>query len=182
MFVRPLNEATIPYLVTGGIASIVYGEPRFTRDIDLVLALQPEDASVLAGLWSAADYYVPPVEVIAEEARRTEHGHFNVLHHETGLRADCYLAGRDPLQAWALERPQVEQVGPDPVRLAPIEYVVLQKLRYFRIGGSERHLRDVAAMIRVSGAAIDPALLGPWLERLGLEEPWRSAQAWREPE
>ena len=34
LFVRPLNECGISYLVTGGVASIVYGEPRFTRDID----------------------------------------------------------------------------------------------------------------------------------------------------
>jgi hypothetical protein len=37
LFVRPLNQLRIPYLVTAGIASVVYGEPRLTRDIDLVI-------------------------------------------------------------------------------------------------------------------------------------------------
>jgi hypothetical protein len=40
LFVRPLNQLGIPYMVTGGVASVIYGEPRFTRDIDLVIDLQ----------------------------------------------------------------------------------------------------------------------------------------------
>lgn len=40
LFVRPLNRLRIPYLVTGGVASVVYGEPRLTRDIDLVIQLR----------------------------------------------------------------------------------------------------------------------------------------------
>jgi hypothetical protein len=31
LFVRPLDAVGIPYTVTGGVASVVYGEPRFTR-------------------------------------------------------------------------------------------------------------------------------------------------------
>ena len=36
-FARPLNQLRIPYMVTGGVASVVYGEPRITRDIALML-------------------------------------------------------------------------------------------------------------------------------------------------
>ena len=34
LFVRPLLRLRIPNLITGGVASGIYGEPRFTRDID----------------------------------------------------------------------------------------------------------------------------------------------------
>jgi hypothetical protein len=44
LFVRPLNQLRIPYLITGAVASVIYGEPRFTRDIDLVVGLQARDA------------------------------------------------------------------------------------------------------------------------------------------
>lgn len=180
LFVRPLNEARIPYLVTGGVAAIVYGEPRLTRDIDLVLALSPVHAATIPTLWFEGEFYVPPAEVVVEEAARATGGHFNVVHHETGLRADCYLAGADPLQAWALERPVIQPVGPDAVRLAPIEYVILQKLRYFQLGGSDRHLRDVAAMLRISGDQIDRPAFDEWLDRLGLEPAWQRAAGWRD--
>ena len=101
LFVRPLNQLRIPYLVTGGVASVVYGEPRFTRDIDLVIALDPRDAPRFAGAWPAADFYVPPVETIAEEAGRETAWHFNVIHQHTTMRADIYLPGNDPLNAWS---------------------------------------------------------------------------------
>jgi hypothetical protein len=39
LFVRPLNQLRIPYMVTGGVASVIYGEPRFTREINLVIEL-----------------------------------------------------------------------------------------------------------------------------------------------
>ena len=32
-----LEALDIPYLVTGSMATIAYGEPRFTRDIDVVV-------------------------------------------------------------------------------------------------------------------------------------------------
>ena len=38
--VEVLEHLQIPYLVTGVIASIAYGEPRLTNDIDVVVALR----------------------------------------------------------------------------------------------------------------------------------------------
>ncbi len=104
LFVVPLNALDIPYMVTGAVAAVVYGEPRFTHDLDLVLGLSPADADRFAAAFPSDVFYVPPREVIEEEASRTGHGHFNLIHHETGLKADCYLAAGDPLHTWALER------------------------------------------------------------------------------
>jgi hypothetical protein len=181
LFVRPLNELRIPYMVTGGVASVVYGEPRLTRDIDLVIELEPQDAVRFAGLWPPADFYVPPVEVIRDESRRSSHGHFNVIHHRTALRADVYLPGNDPLGTWALARTVNRRVGDDDVVMAPIEYVVLSKLRYFQLGRSDRHLRDVHQMLRVSGDFVDRPELDRWVAQLGLEREWTRARDYREP-
>jgi len=64
------------------------------------------------------------------------------------------------------------------VWVAPIEYVILMKLVYFRDGGSERHLRDISAMLRISGEAIDQAALESWLERLSLRSEWTRARTY----
>ncbi len=37
LFVRPLHESGLRYMVSGSLASIYYGEPRLTMDVDLVL-------------------------------------------------------------------------------------------------------------------------------------------------
>lgn len=162
-------------MVTGGLAAIIYGEPRLTNDVDLVVQLAPADADRLAAAFPSDQYYVPPVETIREEAGRPSHGHFNVLDLETSLRADVYCLGDDALGAWAMARRRAVPVGDGTVWLAPLEYVILLKLRYYRDGGSERHLRDVAAMRRISGDLIDQPVLDGWIARLGLEPEWRKA-------
>jgi hypothetical protein len=179
LFVRPLNQLELPYLITGGVASIVYGEPRFTRDIDLVLQLGQANIVQFVSAWPPDRYYVPPIDVIQAESARTEYGHFNISHQESALRADIYLVGNDPLMMWAMERPHLETVGSDIVRLAPIEYVIVQKLRYFRDSGSDRHLADVGRMLRIEGDSINQSALDKWLSKFELTQEWKHAQRFR---
>lgn len=164
-------------MVTGGLAAIIYGEPRLTNDVDLVLQLTPADAERLVAVFPADRYYVPPVETMREEAGRPAHGHFNILDLETSLRADVYCLGADPLGTWAMARRRAVPVGDGAVWVAPLEYVILLKLRYYREGGSDRHLRDIAAMRRISSDLLDQPALDGWIARLGLEPEWRKALA-----
>lgn len=56
--------------------------------------------------------------------------------------------------------------------VAPPEYVILRKLEFFREGGSEKHLRDIRAMLRISGELLDARWLDGWLHQLGLLREW----------
>ena len=38
IFISPLNSGGIDYMITGSVASTLYGEPRLTSDIDLALS------------------------------------------------------------------------------------------------------------------------------------------------
>ncbi|MEP7383725.1 MAG: hypothetical protein ABI910_18710 [Gemmatimonadota bacterium] len=175
LFIAPLNRANLDYVVTGGLAAIVYGHPRLTLDVDLVIRLESDAAATFAGLWPPDDYYCPPAEVVEQERQRSAHGYFNVIHSDTAMRADVYLAGDDPLQAWALAAHVTRAVEGEQVRFAPIEYVIVYKLRYAQMGGSDRHLRDVARMIETSGAWIREETLHDWIARLDLGAPWERA-------
>jgi hypothetical protein len=174
-FVRRLNISPIRYFVTGGLATIIYGEPRFTRDIDLVLAIGPTDAKRSLGLWPPDQYYAPPEEALVVESTRATSGHFNVVHTDTGLVADCYVAGDDPLHEWAFEHIQWLNVQDLRVPVAPVEYVIVRKLSYFAQSGSTRHLEDVARIRRVQGSAIDVRSLEHWIDRLGVSDAWTRA-------
>jgi hypothetical protein len=55
--------------------------------------------------------------------------------------------------------------------------VILHKLHYYRDSGSDRHLRDVALMSRVSSDALDRGELERWVARLGLSTEWAAAEA-----
>ena len=70
LFVRPLNGADIRYMVTGSVAAIFYGEPRLTHDVDFVAFLNEADISKAGRDFPSADFYLPPLEVIAAEAQR----------------------------------------------------------------------------------------------------------------
>jgi hypothetical protein len=160
-------------MVTGAVAAIAYGEPRMTNGVDLVIRLEPGDALRLVSAFPEPAYYVPPLEVIEEERQRARHGHFNIIHHDSALRADVYLAGDDPLHGWAMERRRKETVSGDAIWFAPPEYVIVRKLEYFRDGASDRHLHDIAGILRVSEDLIDEGELGGLIAERGLEEFWR---------
>jgi hypothetical protein len=166
LFIEPLERIGIRYMITGGVAAVIYGDPRFTRDVDVVLELASADVERLAATFEGGDFYVPPVEVLREEASRG--GHFNVIHRDTALRADVYVAGSDPFHRWAFERRRRIATAPTPIWAAPIEYVIVRKLEYYRESGSDRHLRDIAMMLRVSGDQVDGRELERWAGALEL--------------
>lgn len=97
-------------MVTGGLAAVVYGHPRLTLDVDLVIRLAPHDAGPFVALWPANEFYCPPLEVIDEERGRALHGHFNMIHKDSAMRADVYLAGADAFSAWALQHRKARAV------------------------------------------------------------------------
>jgi hypothetical protein len=97
LFVEPLEAIGLSYMITGGVASVIYGDPRFTRDVDIVMELQHAEIAALGSAFDPAAFYVPPVEALENEMVRPEGGHFNVVHRETALRADIDIAGDDPL-------------------------------------------------------------------------------------
>ena len=163
-FSRPLAVLGLPWMITGGAAAIVYGEPRLTNDLDVVLAMQPADAARVATAFTAADTYVPPTEVLEIEAARRTHGHLIVIHGPTSLRADVYIAGDDPLHAWGLARRRTLRVGELDVSLAPPEYVIVRKLEYAAQGGGDRHLRDIGRMLERRLTVIDEDVITQFAE------------------
>jgi len=173
LFVRPLQQADFRYIVTDSVAAIFYGEPRLTLAVDLVVFLHDRDMARLADIFPANDFYLPPPEIIAAEARREQRGHFNIIHLATGFKADLYLTGRDELEAWAFRFLRRVQYAGVPVALAPPEYVIVRKLEYYREDGSEKHVRDVRSMLAVSGGQLDQSVLHEWIQRRGLQAEWK---------
>jgi hypothetical protein len=175
LFIRPLNQIGVRYLVSGSVAAILYGEPRLTHDVDFVIFLRPEDVSRLRAVFPPDEFYVPPPEVIHAEIAREQRGHFNVIHMDTGFKADFYPAGHDEFHAWAMQHLHQMEYRGESVAVAPPEYVIVRKLEYFREGGSEKHLRDIRSMLSISEDQIDKRILNDWVCRCGVEAQWRQA-------
>ena len=177
LFLRPLNRLATRYVVSGSVAAIMYGEPRLTNDLDIIIFLNSEASRRLPEAFPDPEFYIPPPDVIALEVAREQRGHFNIIHPATGLKVDCYTAGRDELHAWAFRKARRAEFRGEPMMLAPPEYVIIRKLEYFREGGSEKHLRDIRGILNVSGEQLDRAALDEWIGRRGLAAEWQRASA-----
>jgi len=172
LFARRLEEIGAPYMVTGATAAILYGQPRVTNDLDVVLSLNDPARAALLRVFAETEFYVPPESVIRAEQARSHRGHFNLIHHETGYKADIYLVGTDVLHAWAMPlRRRLSWGDGLEIAVAPPEYVVLRKLEYYREGRSSKHPADIRAIREITG--VDEKALAPWLERMDLTELWQ---------
>jgi hypothetical protein len=174
LFVAPLEAAGISYMITGSVASSIYGEPRNTLDIDLVVLMEAGQIQLLPQIYPDHDFYLPPADVIAIESRREAHGHFNIIHHHTGLKADIYLSRNHPFLPWALAHTRRVPTPSCEITIAPPEYVILHKLEFYRESGHQRHLRDIAGMI--GQQELDYDFLDSSIHSLHLAPQWQAAK------
>lgn len=168
-FIDPLDRHGIPYSLVGSVASSIYGEPRATNDVDLVVHLRADDAGRVVRAFPSDRFYVPPEEVLQVEIARAHGAHFNVISLEGMTKADFYpLAERQ--QGWFARRRSLAVAGRHLWVAAP-EVVILHKLLFYRDGGGEKHLRDIRAMRAQLGDQLDHPWLETELRGLGLTMP-----------
>lgn len=172
LFIRPLNRAGMRYVIGGSVAAMFYGEPRFTRDVDVMVFLNEASIRKLPEIFPAGEFYLPPGEAITAEVARASRGQFNIIHLDTTFKADIYPTGRDEFNAWAFRNKRTVAYEGETLVLAPPEYVIVRKLEYFRAGGSDKHLRDIRGMLNISGEQINQADLQEWIQRQGVNAEW----------
>lgn len=169
-----LDRHGIPYAVTGSHASSVYGETRFTNDIDVVIdlsSLQLLDEL----LWEFPEGTFYLSDIGARHAV-THGGQFNIIHEDSSQKVDLIIP--DKIN-WPDQFARRTQVATDPLRriwfVSP-EDLILKKMDFYREGGSDKHLRDIAGTLKISGSKIDRAYITQWAEKLGLAEIWEALQ------
>lgn len=180
LFIKRFNACGVSYMVTGAVASLIYGEPRLTHDIDIVLDIRESEVDKVLSAFPEDEFYRPPGSVVLVEAKRPSRGHFNLIHHDTGFKADIYLKGMDKLHEWALSNRNKVKMGEDIVWLAPPEYVIVRKLQYYREGGSDKHIKDIVGMLEVAEETIDFNALKKLINSYGLNREWERAKAFSE--
>jgi len=164
----------VPYFVTGSVATTYYGEPRLTNDIDVVCALQMRDVTGFCRGFPAHEFYLSEDAVRDAVAGRQQ---FNVIHPVSGLKVDVMVPEESPFNRSRFDRAKRVRVAPEvDARLATREDVILKKLEFFRDGGSEKHVRDIVGVLKVSGELVDSEYIRQWAQRLGLEELWHEVR------
>ena len=175
VFAPRFNALGAPWAATGAIASGIYGEIRTTLDIDIIILLDAGAVAALERVFPDTEFYRPPRDVVEIERARDRRGHFNLIHFDSGFKADVYVSTDDPLHGWALRTRRLVDLEGMQLWLAPPEYIIVHKLEFFREGGSEKHLRDIRGMLAVT--EIDLSLLEKEIAERNLTEVWRKCQA-----
>lgn len=173
--IRVLEGLGVPYMLVGSFASTVYGEPRFTQDIDIVLALPANLIVPFCDSFPVSEFNLSSDDVADAVRNRFQ---FNVLHPASGNKIDFFIARSDEWGREQLRRRQRVAIlnDLDAFAAAP-EDVIIGKLWYHAEGGSDKHLRDIASMLKISGESIDRTYVTHWAKQLGLEETWRAILA-----
>lgn len=166
-----LQATGLPCLIVGAVAASMYGEPRGTLDIDLLVAAGATDAERIRSAFADERFYVPPIDTMRRELAR-DRGTFHIIDSVTGLKADIYPAGSDPLHAYAFKHPNTCVVSGKRLQLAPATYVVAMKLRYYAMSRQDKLLRDIRGILALSSAKVDVDLVELVARESGTADVW----------
>jgi len=160
----------IAYSVGGSIASSLNGEPRTSIDVDIVVMLEAPKIDPLIDALEP-EFYVERPGLERAIVRRSS---ANIIHRESSLKIDLFVAGGSVMDEDTLRRRVGVAVGDPPARIyvhTP-EDILLQKLRWYRMGGevSDRQWRDVLGIVRVQERRLDRAYLSVGATRLAVED------------
>lgn len=168
--VEVLESLRVDYMIGGSHAGIYYGEPRLTRDIDVIVDLPPDRIAPLLARFPADEFYVD--DTAAREAVTTR-GQFNIIHPASAMKIDVYVNPETPYDRERLRRRDRLPIVPgvDAYFVRP-EDVILYKLLYIQQVDSAMHARDVVGILRVSGSELDARYIAHWAEQLGVHALW----------
>ena len=158
-----LNRAGIPFMLTGSMAMTAYSEPRMTRDLDVVIEAQPEDAARLIAAFEP-EYYID-AEAVAR-ALRTERM-FNVIHQEWIFKVDCIVRKSAPYRLEEFARRQRLTIGDTETWVVSKEDLILSKLCWGRESRSEYQARDVRNLLQTG---CDRDYVTKWAAELGVQD------------
>ncbi len=167
-----LDRADIPYMLTGSFASSYHGTPRATQDIDIVIAPTIEQLRAFVGLLPDDQYHVD--EEAALDARRQE-GSFNLIDLATGWKIDLIIRKSRPFSRQEFDRRETIEFHGRTLFIATAEDVLLAKLEWARLGGSQRQIDDAAGILRIRAGELDRDYLRKWVGRLELADQWEAA-------
>ncbi|MCC7354286.1 MAG: hypothetical protein IT330_11055 [Anaerolineae bacterium] len=170
--ITALESLGITYAIGGSFASSAYGEARTTADIDISIVLPFEDAKRFVAAIQRLGYYVFLDTVLDAMIHKMP---FNVIDAVSGYKADIFLVEPTLLEESVLSRRR--RVVYDPATNASAmlyspEDVIIYKLKYFLQGQSQKHPRDIAAMLVVQGASLDYDYIARWAEEIGALDVW----------
>lgn len=146
----PIFDALkLQYFITGGFAVSVWGRPRATFDIDIVIKLiEPQIAPLAEALRkiSKAGYIDEETAKRAVKSRKE----FNFIDPESGLKVDFWVMKNDETAVGEFNRRAAKKISNRTIYFISPEDLILSKLRWGKESESTRHLEDIESVLKIS--------------------------------
>lgn len=164
--VKILNSLKIPYLLTGGMAIYVWGRPRFTADIDVVIELKREKVKQLIQTLIKEGYVD---EDAINDALKYE-SEFNFIDQSAGIKVDFWVLKDDDFDKSRLKRRKIRKILDQRVYFISPEDLILTKLLWFKEAKSTRHLEDIHSILDFTKDQLDFNYLRKWADKLNVQK------------
>jgi predicted nucleotidyltransferase len=149
-----LDKHHIPYMVIGGQAVLLYGEPRLTKDIDITLGVGIDRLGDMKSLVKqlSLKYLTQDVDTFVKDTMVLP-----VIEEKTGIRVD-FIFSFSPYEKQAIERARSVRFGKTAVKFASLEDVVIHKI----IAGRPRDIEDIQSIL-LKNPEYDSHYIKTWL-------------------
>lgn len=163
-----LNDLGIKHFITGGLAVVAWGRPRFTADVDVVIEIEEAGIKKLVAKLSKINEFVYIEEAAAMEALKTS-GEFNFIDPISGFKFDFFISKKNDLLAQSqMSRRVRKDFLNSNMYFASPEDLIVSKLIWYQKTKSNRHLEDVESIIKIQ-KKLDWEYIIKWSKIEGLD-------------
>lgn len=155
------KKNNIPYIILGGQAVLLYGEPRLTKDIDITIGLNIDSVDKIADILKKIDI-VPIPGDFHQFVKRTMV--LPLINKESGIRVDIIFSFSD------FERSAIKRANVVKIDNMDVHYVSLEDLIIFKVfSGRPRDREDVRAIL-IKNKEMDLKYIKKKLKELSFED------------
>jgi len=168
-----LEDAGVPYMMTGSFVSSVHGIPRATQDIDLVIEPTRDQLIALMKNFGEPIYDSDTDDALDAFRRRSM---FSVIDRRGIWKIDFIVRKDRPFSKREFGRRKVIEILGVALDAATPEDLLLAKLEWAKLGESERQIRDAAGIIEIQGEKLDVDYVERWAAALDIEDQLHAAR------
>lgn len=150
-----LNKFEIPYMIIGGQAMLLYGEPRLTKDIDITLGIGIEEQKKIIQLVNSLKLKIL-VDDIEEFVKKTMV--LPVIEKKSGIKID-FIFSFSSYERGAIERAVNVKFGKTIIKFASLEDIIIHKV----IAGRARDIEDIKSIL-LKNTNYDKKYIVKWLK------------------
>ncbi|MCL5407189.1 MAG: hypothetical protein M1429_01700 [Patescibacteria group bacterium] len=166
---KVLDELKISYYITGGFAVSIYGRPRFTADVDIVIKM----SSLQVNNFAIKLHKIFPKGYIDKNQINNalvQKGEFNIIDPESGLKIDFFITKNNEFEKECFKKAIQQDFGYK-VNFTTPENLIISKLIWYRDSQSTRQLEDIVSVMDIQ-KDLDINYLKNWIRKLGLNDEW----------